>query len=236
MYGKHVAIGKPMNAGLYYFNYKNFHSIVMIALVDGDYKFTWVEVGANGAQIFEECGLKKAIEQRVIGFCPPDQLPDDDRDTTYFFVGDDAFPLRTYMMKPYGRLGLELPERIYNYRMGHFRRVCKNAFSILANRYACLLSVIKFQPNISTNIILTAICCHNIMHMRYPAIQNAAMDQENDNNNLIPDEWWRGNTWEQELQHIHSHREMKAGKQLREYLKHYYNSAVGAVPWQHDMI
>ncbi len=146
--GKHVAIRKPMNAGSYYFNYKNFHS--MMALVDRDYKFTRVEVGANGpssdVQIFEDCGLKEAIDWRVIGFPAPDHLPDDGRDTPYFFVGDDAFPLHTFMMKLYGSLGLEVPERIYNYRMSLCRRVSKNAFSILANRYACLLSVIKFQP------------------------------------------------------------------------------------------
>ncbi len=86
---KHVAIKKTMNAGLYYFNYKNFHSIVLMALVDGDYKFTWVEVGANGTsldlQIFEDCGLKEAIDRHVIGFPLPDHLPDDDRDTPYFF-------------------------------------------------------------------------------------------------------------------------------------------------------
>ncbi len=64
--GKHVAIRKPMKAGSYYYNYKNFHSIILITLVDGDYKFTWVEVGANGtsldAQIFEDCGLKATID------------------------------------------------------------------------------------------------------------------------------------------------------------------------------
>ncbi len=112
--GKHVAIRKPTNAGSYYYNYKNFHFIVLMALVDEDYKFTWEEVGANGtssdAHIFEDCGLKAAIDQRVIGLPPPDRLPDDDKDTPYFFVGDDAFPLHTYMMKPYGRLGLGGPE------------------------------------------------------------------------------------------------------------------------------
>ncbi len=62
------------------------------------------------------------------------------------------------------------------------------------------------------------------------------MDREDDQNNVIPNEWRRGNTWEQELQRIHGNRETKAGKQLREYLKYYYNSAAGAVPWHHDMI
>ncbi len=196
--GKHVVIRKPMNAGSYYYNYKNFHSIILMALVDGDYKFTCVEVGANGtssdAQIFEDCGLKAAIDQLVIGF-PPDCRPDDDKDMPYIFVGDDAFPLHTYMMKPYGRLGLEVLERIYNYYMSRCRRVSENAFGILANRYACLLSVIKFQPKIVTNIVLAAYCCHNLMRMRYPVIQNAIMDHQDNQNNVIPGEWRRGNTW-----------------------------------------
>ncbi len=187
-----------MNAGLYYFNYEIFHSIFLMALVGGDYKFTWwklVQMVLHRMRRYSKTGLKEAIEQHVIDFPPPDHLPADNRDTPYFFVGDDAFPLHTYMVKPYGRLGLEVPERIYNYRTSRCRRVCENAFGILANRYACLLSVIKFEPNIATNIILTTMCCHNLMCMRYPAIQNAAMDREDDNNNMIPVEWRRGNTW-----------------------------------------
>ncbi len=168
-----MAIRKPINGGSYYYNYKNFHSVVLMALVDGDYKFTWVEVGANGtssdAQIFEDCGIKQAIDQHVIGF----PTADDDRDIPYVCVGDDAFPLRTYTMKPFGRLGLEVPERIYNYRTSQCRRVSENAFGILANRYACLLSVIKFQPKIASDIVLPAICCHNLMCSALMATEKA---------------------------------------------------------------
>ena len=59
--GKHIAIKKPNNSGTLYHNYKGFFSIVMLALVDGEYKFRWVDIGTAGscsdAQIFNGCQL-----------------------------------------------------------------------------------------------------------------------------------------------------------------------------------
>ena len=72
-----VALKKPKNSGALYHNYKGFFSIVLLALVDGQYKFRWVDVGTAGscsdAQIFNASQLKRRIEDGRIGF--PDPAP-----------------------------------------------------------------------------------------------------------------------------------------------------------------
>ncbi|XP_060065165.1 putative nuclease HARBI1 [Ylistrum balloti] len=102
MDGKHIKC--PKHAGSLYYNYKEFHSIVIMALVDAHYKFLYVDIGASGAgsdaRVFSETVLKDALENGTIGLPEPEPLPNDDRLMPYFVVGDDAFALKTWMMKP----------------------------------------------------------------------------------------------------------------------------------------
>ncbi|XP_046554345.1 uncharacterized protein LOC124263725 [Haliotis rubra] len=73
--GKHMAIRNPAKIGSSYHNYNGFFSVVRMALMDGNYKFLWMHVGAyrsiSDAQIFDECELKNYLEDGSIGFPDP---------------------------------------------------------------------------------------------------------------------------------------------------------------------
>ena len=77
--GKHIAIRCPKNSGSLYCNYKGFYSILMLALVDADYKFLWLHVGSNGssshAQVFNAVLFKELIESGEIKFQQPNPCP-----------------------------------------------------------------------------------------------------------------------------------------------------------------
>ncbi|PIO40320.1 hypothetical protein AB205_0195150 [Aquarana catesbeiana] len=46
--GKHVSIVPPHNSGSYFFYYKGFCSLVLLAVLSANYEFLYVDVGMNG--------------------------------------------------------------------------------------------------------------------------------------------------------------------------------------------
>jgi len=239
--GKHIAIKKPNNAGSVYYNYKGFHSIILFALVDADYKFVWIEVGNNGAssdaQIWNRCSLKKYIVDGRIGFPAPTPLPGDDQDMPYFLIGDDAFALETFLMKPFSRRNMERTERIFNYRLSRARRIVENAFGILAHRFRCLLTTMMQRPETVSSIVGACVCLHNMLRMRNPGAHHPQMDHEDDDHQVIDGAWRDGqNLHDMERNRRGGNLASRAARVQRDVLTAYYNSPTGAVAWQNNMV
>ena len=94
--GKHVAIRKPKKGGSVFWNYKGYNSVVLMAMVDADYKFRWVQVCDPGSysdgQIWKEADLKVAIESNVAGLSDPSPVPADNQPMPFFLVGWSTEP------------------------------------------------------------------------------------------------------------------------------------------------
>ena len=167
MDGKHIAIRAPAHSGSLYHNYKHFYSIVMLAVVDANYKFILVDVCSNGracdAGVYAKSDISAALENGTLHIPPPRSLPGRINDVSYVLLGDEAFPLKTFLMKPYPSKVLTDYERIYNYRLSRARRVSENAFGILVNRFRVLDKYIHLCPTKCTSITNACIVLHNFL-------------------------------------------------------------------------
>lgn len=89
-----------------FFKYKDFYSIVLLAIVDANYKFIFVDVGAYGKEgdsgIFNKCRISEIIKTSEY-FPPPEILPDTNKKLPYVHIGDEAFRLEPHMMRPYAK-------------------------------------------------------------------------------------------------------------------------------------
>ena len=93
--GKHCRIRNPPNKGSLYFNYKKYFSVILFAMVDADYKFMYIDVGAEGScgdsTIFNDSDLMRAFAAGQLGVPPPDHMDNDDMDTPYYLAGKNIY-------------------------------------------------------------------------------------------------------------------------------------------------
>lgn len=68
------------------------------------------------------------------------------QDVPYVIVGDAAFPLQPYHMRPYPGQNLFHKKRTFNYRLSRAKMVVENANDILASRWRIFHSRTNLHP------------------------------------------------------------------------------------------
>ena len=105
-----------------------------MAIARPSYECLYADVATNGrvndGGVWNKCGFSKALENQELSIPNPRCLPEN----PFCLDRDDAFALKTYMMKPYPQQNLTTERRVYNYRHNRVRRISENLLGIPANR------------------------------------------------------------------------------------------------------
>lgn len=244
MDGKHIVIRPPPNSGSYYFNYKHTFSIVLLAIVDANYKFLYVDIGCNGrisdGGVFRNCNIYQLFERKELNVPDPTPLPGTTIMCPYLLVADDAFPLKMYILKPYSQIWLTKERRIFNYRLSRARRVVENAFGILSNRFRVFMSPINLIPDKVEAITMACCALHNFLRSQTEVyMPPGSVDREDPETHVVqPGEWHQGpqSTGFVQLARQGSNAYSKTAKDLRDQICKYFNAKEGEVSWQWNMI
>lgn len=242
--GKHIVIQSPYNSGSNFFNYKKTFSIVLMAVCDANYIFTLVDVGAFGSisdgGVYKASTFGQVLDNNELGVPDDTNLPETDIKFPYYFVGDEAFPLKSYIMRPYPGAKLNMTQKTFNYRLSRARRVIENSFGILASRWRIFRSPIIADVNTAEWIVCATICLHNFLRLLELSSTEKATycpehyaDIGDEEGNIVFGSWRQceKNAF-QEIGRMGANNATRKNINLRDTLADYLISSKGAVSWQ----
>lgn len=238
--GKHVRIIPPPGSGSFFYNYKGYHSMVLMAVVNANYEFIACEFGINGRNsdggVIECTKFYDNLKNNSLNIPEADHLNNSNKILNYVFIGDEAFALTPNFLKPFSQRELTNQRKIYNYRLSRARRVVENAFGILATRFRIFHTSINLSPENIDTVVMTCCVLHNFLRRKYSTTYtpNSTLDYEDtvegtltlglrvDSTNLL------------QLDRGHYRNISYDAKMTREEFLNYFNSE-GAVSWQNKM-
>ncbi|XP_063875843.1 uncharacterized protein LOC135108618 [Scylla paramamosain] len=171
--GKHVWITLPSESGSYYWNYKGYNSLVLMAVVNANYEFIMADIGTNGrlsdGGVIDNTEFSKRLKDEKL--CIPHESVTATSNCVlpYVFMGDEAFALRTDSLKPYSQKDLHSEKRVFNYRLSRARRVAENAFGIMASRFKIFHTCINLKLTSIDKVVMACVVLHNYLQKACPS-------------------------------------------------------------------
>ncbi|XP_033935158.2 uncharacterized protein [Pseudochaenichthys georgianus] len=167
--GSHIPILAPQENHCDYFNRKGWHSIVLQGAVDGKGHFWNVFAGMPGSMLDAQVLRRSTLwELASRGTCfPPCTRDIGGVNAGYYILGDDAYPLQSWLLKPFPDTGRLTAEHvIYNKNVCSARAVVENAFGRLKGRWRCLVKRNDCDVKLVKSMALTCCALHNLCESR----------------------------------------------------------------------
>ncbi|KAJ8879310.1 hypothetical protein PR048_019918 [Dryococelus australis] len=165
---KHIRIVKPALGDSLYFNYKHYHSVVLLGVAYSYYRFKYIDFGSFGKEsnnaVFRRSTLWDRIITNIINI--PQSKPLDvttKPQMPFAFVGDEAFGLYKHVRRPYKGRFFPHTKSIFNYRLSRARRYIECTFGNLSNQWRISHRPLTVNIDLSTDI-LTACCVFTITY------------------------------------------------------------------------
>ena len=243
--GKHIRIQAPSNSGSNFFNYKGYFSIVLLALCDANYCISVLDLGSTGresdAGIFGRSKLYEMLENGSLGLPGDTNLQNSETKLPNFIVGDEAFPMKSYLMRPYPGKNLTHEEKVFNYRLSRARRVIENTFGIMSARWRLLLRSISAKEENILHFVRAICVLHNFL-MKKDSAQPARFsycppgykDEEGVDGRVTPGQWRDNHGSTSELRPA-ANRSSSFARNVRDKLKNFLSNE-GEVPWQDSVV
>lgn len=211
-------------------------------MCDAKYCFTLGNVGSygreNDATILSESAFGKLFDSGPSGLCLPSPRLVCNSRLPYVLIGDEIFPLKPWLMKPYPGRNLDEPHRVYNYRLSRARRTIENTYGILSARWRIFRVLIRANEETVELITKAAICLHNYLQLTDNAfyVPSGFVDSENADGSLSPGDWRAIVQYDESgmvsLGHVGGNRYTLEASNSRNDFKEYFNND-GAVEWQY---
>ncbi|CAI6370824.1 unnamed protein product [Macrosiphum euphorbiae] len=169
--GKHIRVVRPIDSGSLFYNYKNYFSILLMAVCDSHYNFTFVDIGSFGkcadSTVFRDSVFYKKLMNNVLNI-PEDQpltfteapiLPN-------VLIGDEGFGVSTKLLRPFGGKNLSVKKKIFNYRLSRARRYIECTFGILTNKWRIFHRPLNVSMELTEEIVKACCVLHNFVRER----------------------------------------------------------------------
>lgn len=165
--GKHIRVICPKNSGSMFFNYKKYFSIVLQGIADANYRLIAIDVGGYGKQsdggTFQSSDFYKMLTTKEIKIPESSTLPETNTKAPFVFIGDEAYPLLDFLLKPFGGKQLPIEHECFNSRLSRARKTIECTFGILTAKWRILSKPIETDILVADNVIKCICILHNVI-------------------------------------------------------------------------